>query len=178
MIDHYLNIEQDIPIKQYWTDKNKAPGNNEIKIRGIKIIDEGRNQINYTQPNINTGVQIEFEVLIPINNFNLGVNVHNIKGIHVFSSHDNNKFDSMLNIQPGLYKSIFWIPKDLMQGGDYIIDIAAMRYNPFEILFNLKEILKINFVDTVYSSTRPEDCNRQLPGIIRPKINWEKRKEI
>ena len=50
-----------------------------------------------------------------------------------------------------------------------------MRYNPFEILFHEKDLIRIQVIDTSDKSAKHEDCKLVLPGVIRPKLFWDNR---
>jgi len=49
-----------------------------------------------------------------------------------------------------------------------------MRYNPFEILFEERDLFQVKVIDTSIGSAKHNDCKLDLPGIIRPKLLWEK----
>lgn len=176
VIEYYLHQSKTTVTTQQWKDINIAPGDKDIKIRQLKIINENRQTLTFVNINQTFGIYIEYEVLNEIPYFLLGMNLFNIAGVHIFTTHDNNKYLSGTNVKKGLYSTVIWIPSNLLQDGDYMISVAAMRYNPFEILFHVYELLRIHIIDSMHSETRNIDYNRNLPGLIRPKLNWEKTK--
>jgi len=74
-----------------------------------------------------------------------------------------------------VYKTVVWIPSNLLQSGDYLVSFAFMRYNPFNVLLTTDNLLRIQIVDTKKSLSRPENVNEYIPGLIRPKLLWDER---
>ncbi len=178
IIDLYLGENSDTEIKREWDDLENAPGNSQIKIRKIYSVNSENQMINYSLISEEVGIYIEYQVLEDIPYFTHGINVFSTSGIHIFTSHDNNPYEKDSIIKKGVYTTIVWIPANLLQDGDYLVNVACMRYNPFEILFHEENLIKIKLIDSNKNSSRPEDYNLELPGLIRPKLNWNKRNQL
>jgi lipopolysaccharide transport system ATP-binding protein len=178
IINLYMESTRKIELIREWKNVENAPGNNFIKIRKLHPVNKEMGIIQFSLTTETIGIFIEYEVLQDIPFFTHGINFYNSTGIHIFSSHDNNKYLINNVIAKGIYNTIVWIPGNLFQDGDYLISIACMRYNPFSVLFEEKDILRIQIIDTIKQSAKPEECERALPGIIRPKLYWEERKKI
>ena len=177
IISKYLKVEGSNEPHKIWELKN-APGNNHIRIKEIFLSNNKGESIDYAKTNEDTGISIVFETLVDLDFFVLGLNLYTTEGILLFSSHDNNQYLGNNKIEIGTQRMTVWIPKNLLQGGEYTISVAAMRYNPFDVLFHVKEIFFFNIVDTYYSDARPSDCNKNIPGLIRPALNWERNIKI
>jgi lipopolysaccharide transport system ATP-binding protein len=172
-----MESSQNIDIIKDWINNENAPGDNNVKIRKLHSINSNKKLIHFSLTNEPVGIFIEYEVLKEIPFFTHGINLFNSTGIHIFSSHDNNKYIPKKIVKKGSYNTIVWIPGNLLQEGNYLISIAFMRYNPFIVLFNEKDLLRLQIIDTINQSAKHEDCNRNLPGVIRPKLLWEERKQ-
>lgn len=175
VVANYLKSSDHIDISREWLDLEKAPGNEDIKLRKLYTISPMGETVDFSLTNSSFGICIEYEVLREIPYFTHGINVYTSTGIHLFSSHDNNKYQKETKLKKGLYSTIAWIPGNLLQEGDYLLNVAAMRYNPFQVLFHEKDLLRIQIVDTALNSAKHENCSLNLPGIIRPKLDWSKR---
>jgi len=178
IIDLYLGENFNLESYRKWDTIDNAPGNSQIKIRKLYTINSENQTINYSLISQKVGIYIEYQVLEDIPYFTHGINVFTTSGIHIFTSHDSNPYEKDSIIKKGFYSTVVWIPANLLQDGDYLVNVACLRYNPFDILFHEENILKIKYIDSSKDSARPEDYNLDLPGLIRPKLNWGKRNEI
>jgi lipopolysaccharide transport system ATP-binding protein len=175
VVANYLKSSDHIDISKEWLDVEKAPGNEDIKLRKLYAISPTGETVDFSLTNSSFGICIEYEVLREIPYFTHGINVYTSTGIHLFSSHDNNKYQKETILKKGLYSTSVWIPGNLLQEGDYLLNVAAMRYTPFQVLFHEKDLLRIQIVDTALNSAKHEDYRLDIPGIIRPKLLWNKR---
>jgi lipopolysaccharide transport system ATP-binding protein len=173
----YNSMNDSMITERAWYGE-KAPGNEQIKLRRAFIIDSNNRIINYAYINQEIGFCIEYEVLSDVPFFTHGVNVYNHMGLHLFTSHDDRKYNRNEKIRKGVYRAKCWIPKDLFQNDKIEFSFACMRYNPYEVLFHERGIVKISIMDRIDSATRCENFHDTLPGIIRPKINWDSVKKI
>ena len=178
IIDLYLGENFDMESCREWNNIENAPGNSQIKIKKLYTINSENQQINYSLISQDLGIYIEYQVLEDIPYFTHGINVFTTSGIHIFTSHDSNSYEKDSIIKKGIYSTIVWIPANLLQDGDYLVNVACMRYNPFDILFHEENILKIKYIDSSKDSSRPEEYNLDLPGLVRPKLSWNKRIEL
>jgi len=165
-----------IDLYREWNNILKAPGNEIVKIRKMYSVNSSKNRVQYSLTSESIGIYIEYEVLQNCPYFTHGINVFTSTDIHLFSSHDSNLFENDKIIQKGFYSTIVWIPINLLQSGNYLVSLAFMRYNPFHVLFNEDNLLRIQVVDTIKNTARPENCNEDIPGLIRPKLLWDARK--
>lgn len=175
IVNLYMGYAGSIYNTANWIGDENAPGNEDIKLRKIYLVNKVGQSILYSLTNEEFELVIEYEVLRAVPFFTHGINLFDSTGIHIFSSHDNNDYIKDKVIDRGYYKTTVLIPGNLLQEGFYIISIAFMRYNPFVVLFHEKELIKLQIIDTKNGSARHEDCNRILPGIIRPKLLWGER---
>jgi lipopolysaccharide transport system ATP-binding protein len=178
VINFYLGSTMDVGYFRKWTDYDSSPGSRDIKIRELYTVNKNNEKQQYSLTTEEIGVYIEYEVFIDVPFFTHGINLFDSTGIHVFSSHDSNLYDSSIKIEKGIYSTIVWITGNLLQEGDYLVSIATMRYNPFDVIFHEMDLLRIHLVDTFQNSAKNEFCTLELPGIIRPKLLWDVRKKI
>jgi lipopolysaccharide transport system ATP-binding protein len=175
IINMYLSENYKTEWIRNWEANDLAPGNHDIKLRQIYAIDKHKRIKQFSLTTDDIGIYFEYEVLKDIPYFTHGIILYTISGIQIFGSHDSNKYLPEKTIFRGRYSTVVWIPGNLLQQGDYLISFAGMRYNPFIVLFNEMDILRIQVIDTNNKSSKPQECNLDFPGIIRPKLSWEKR---
>jgi len=175
IIDLYLTSVNNIDLYREWSNLEKAPGNKFVKIRRMYTVNSIRTKVQYSLTADSIGIFIEYEVLQNTPFFTHGINVFTSTDIHLFSSHDSNTYNKDTIIQKGIYNTIVWIPNNLLQSGDYLVSVAFMTYNPFKVLFNEENLLRIHVIDTINNTARPENVNENIPGLIRPKLLWDER---
>jgi len=175
IIDLYLSSVNNIELSRTWNDIECAPGNNIIKIKRVCSVDSQKKPVLYSLTSEKIGIYIEYEVLKNTSYFTHGINVYTTSDLHLLSSHDNNVYQNDSIIEKGVYKTVVWIPSNLLQSGDYLVSFAFMRYNPFNVLLTTDNLLRIQIVDTKKSLSRPENVNEYIPGLIRPKLLWDER---
>jgi lipopolysaccharide transport system ATP-binding protein len=175
VVAKYLESTDKIDIAKEWRNVDNAPGNDYIKLKRIYTINSSNEKAPFFLTTDKIGIHFEYEILEKTPYFTHGINIFTTTGLHLLSSHDNNKFLSNTELNKGLYSSIVWIPDNLLQQGDYIVSLAAMRYNQFQILFHENDLVRIQVIDPSLDSVKNEECRLDLPGIIRPKLLWGKR---
>jgi lipopolysaccharide transport system ATP-binding protein len=177
VIPQYLSSFDELKANIEWTGEN-GPGNENIKLRKAYVIDTQYNLINHSFINQEIGFCIEYEVLSKIPFFTHGINVYNSMDIHLFTSHDDTRHQSKVSINKGQYRTIAWIPANLLQSENIHFSFACMRYNPFQVLFHAMNLIKFEVLDTMQSETRNDNYIGNLPGILRPKLKWDNTEEI
>ena len=173
VVDEYLRSSTSKYSTVLYENLLAAPGNSQVKIRQAYFIDENNDKITYAYINQSFALCIELEVLERMKNFTHGINVFNSQKVHLFTSHDNNVYEE--DITPGVYRTCVWLPRNLFQGGDITFSYACMRYNPFEILFHEMDLVTISVQEIIKTQTRTEQYKNDLPGLIRPYLDWDKR---
>ncbi len=172
IIDLYLHQGNDLSSSvEYGLDE--APGSDTIKLRKIYPVNNQGTPVDYGYINQSLGICFEYDVLQDTSPFTHGINIFNSKGVHIFTSHDNQPYPKII-VKKGSYRTCVWIPENLLQDGEYSVSFACMRYNPFRILFHAMDLIKLNMEDVIKTDTRNENYNGGLPGLIRPYLEWSK----
>lgn len=173
IIEEYLKTTQEIKTTCDF-ECDDAPGNNNIKLRHAALISESGQVLSNAYIDNKVGLMIEYEVLHECEAFNPVVYVTNNCGVELFASHNTNK-TSRSKVLPGRYRTIMWIPADIMNVGEAIFGFTCFHYTPDYPLWNKVDVVKIEYLDSLHSITRNEDyCGTTLPGVMRPAVLWEK----
>lgn len=178
IIDLYVESSTKIELINEWNDESKAPGGTFIRLRKMHTVNDENKITKYSLTTDNIGIYIEYEIQQAIPFFTLGINFFCANKVHLFSSHDSNKYEASKIIPKGTFSTIVWIPGNLLQEGEYVVSVAGMRYNPFTVLFHENDLLRVQIIDTMNQSAKPEYCNIDFPGLIRPKLSWDAIKRI
>jgi lipopolysaccharide transport system ATP-binding protein len=176
-VQSYLSLKDEILPEMQWS-VNNAPGNEFVRLRKAYFLDADNIKIEFAFINQKFGFCVEYEVLKDLPFFTHGINVYNETETHLFTSHDDQKYEKTNLIRIGIYRTLIWIPANLLQSGDIEFSFACFRYDPFDILFHTQGIVRIKMIETINASTRNEDYRGGLPGLLRPKLNWDRLMKI
>ncbi len=176
IIEEYLKTTQQIQTEQYF-EGDDAPGNRDIKLRHVSIINEAAQPIATACIDQRIGIRLEYEVVKECEAFNPAIHVSNDMGTSLFVTHNTHKM-SRENVRPGMYQTTLWIPANLMQAGETIFGFSCYHYTPDYPLFTKVDVAKISYLDTLASCTRNEDFRGALPGAMRPQVEWDTVKRL
>lgn len=169
VISKYLNGTElntyDVSFKE-----NEESGDEFVKINSIRIINNMREPSSTIDINTPFGIEIKYEILNNQNRPLPNVHFHTSKGEFAFVS--NHASVSTDIFSEGKYKSVVWIPDDLLNTGYYSIDVAMSTFSPSLIVHVwLKGILGIEVIEDI--SLRKYDYKQEMPGAVRPTLEWE-----
>lgn len=166
IVDEYLSQEHASKTSVAW-DKNNAPGDEVAILLSARIIDSNSNKVEFTTINKGIGIEFIYEVLksgyCPLPN----IHMYTSKGECAFISTE--KIDEKL-AGIGMHKTVMWIPDDLLNEGTYIAGIALTTMKPIKIHFNVREALIFEVIEDL--TKREGDFNQRIPGVLRPKLDW------
>ena len=176
VVDQYLRQQNDLHYSAEYTS-DEAPGNDTIRLRRVYPVDKNMRRAEYGYINQCVGICFEYEVLHDTHPFTHGMNLFNSNGVHIFTSHDNHPYPQE-TIRAGFYRTCVWIPSNLLQEGEYTVSFACMEYNPFRVLFHAMDLIKLDMEDVVDTDTRNSNYRDNLPGLIRPYLEWQDKEKI
>jgi len=171
IIHKYASTETDLITENSWEIDHR--GDEVARLIKARLINRKGETVNVLFLNQEVGVEFEYSVIKsgyhPLPN----VHVFNIKGDHVFASSEttHERFQEV-----GKYKSIMWIPANLLNDGRYLIGIAASTMVPEKIHFYEQEALIFDIVEDM--ELRDSEYRGSMPGVIRPKLEWQTNKII
>lgn len=121
------------------------------------------------------GITFKYKVLCDGMKVIPGLKVFNRNDINIFDSHENLDKNELFKIK-GQYTSTVWIPDNFFNEGILLLSAGLLQPDPFVVYFFEKETIAFNMVDQGRNIAKGEYTGT-LPGIIRPSLIWETRKE-
>ena len=176
VIDTYLSGQHEKPADRCFNGE-KAPGTSEIKIRRMYFVDTDGHTVSYGLISQRIGLRVEYEVLQDIPAFTHGANLYDATGLHLFTTHDNNEPQAGI-VGKGTYQTTLWLPGNILQAGHYTLSFAFMRYNPFEVIYHSEPLIQLALLDDLEAPTRHPQYKSDLPGLIRPVVEWSKAEKV
>lgn len=170
VIGAYLSSGSETTTMQKW--EKEWSGDGIARLLEARLINKAGNSIDAVDFYEGGGMEFTFEVMkegfSPIPNLHL----YNQKGDFIFvSSEASSSFFS----RKGIYKSIIWIPEELLNDGRYIAGIAASTFIPERVHFYEKEALIFDVIEDM--NQRNTEYRGAMPGIVRPNLKWKTEKK-
>ncbi len=176
IVNSYLRAEIGPTSSQEWTDISKAPGDEVVRLRTVRIKQENKitNSVNISKP---TGVEMEYEVLQSGHILYPNFHFYNQEDICIFVAGD---YEQAWRDRPrpqGLYVTTVWIPGNLLAEGKINVWAAMSTLKPFTVHFHEEAVVSFHIIDHFDGHGARGDHKGEIPGIIRPLLQWETKLE-
>lgn len=167
VIELYSRTESEVVTHKKWAMEDNM-GDDVAEILEARLIDRNRNAINVVHTDQEIGVEFIYRVKKQGSQPVPNIHVFNMQGDNVFVSAE--KSDPVLGV-PGTYTTVMWIPGHLLNDGRYLVGLATSTFIPEKVHFYAKEALIFDVVEDM--EKRELDYRGKMPGVVRPKLNWE-----
>jgi lipopolysaccharide transport system ATP-binding protein len=172
VISTYLQEELESASSRTWGETD-APGNTSARLHSVSVRDEIGKEISAADIRRPVIVQMEYEVLesgkVLMPNFHL----YNDRNECVFVSHDLDPSWRSTPRQPGIYISKAIIPGNFLAEGTFFITPALTTYEPFNVHFIVRDAVSFYVKDSIDGDTARGDYAGQMPGAVRPILDWK-----
>lgn len=169
----YLGSGLDNSGTRTWLDPRRAPGNETVRLLGVRVKGEDDITVDTVDIRRAVGVEMEYEVLqdncVLVPNFQFITE----EGVIAFIVHD---FGSEWRSRPrpaGRYRSSVWIPGNFLSEGRMSVTAAMGTYNPFMAHFHEVDVVAFFVRDTADGDSARGDYAGPLPGVVRPIFEWD-----
>ncbi len=166
IINDYLSSESLYGTERQWT--SRMPGDEVAVLHAARIINKDHKKIETIYIHQPIGIEFDYEILKP--------GFKPIPNIHIFTNRGETAFVSGENnidifSRTGRFKSIMWIPPNLLNENTYIVGLALSTISPLKVHFFEVEALMFNAIENL--SLRESDYNQPFPGVVRPSLKWQ-----
>ncbi len=158
-----------------WTDPLRAPGNDIVRLRGIRVITEDGKIADSVDISQAFGIEMEYEVfksghfLMPYHHF------FNEANIEIIQAHDTDPEWRGKPRPAGRYKSIVWIYGNLLSEGMLYVSSGITRTDLAIGQFYEKDVVTIQVVENLElenKSSARGDWSGDMRGVVRPFFDW------
>jgi lipopolysaccharide transport system ATP-binding protein len=174
VVAHYLGHSEKVRSSKTWTDLSIAPGNEIVRLRRALVRDNHGNSDGFFDIREPIAVEMEYDVLV--DGHILVPNFYFFKEMNLlaFLAIDQ---DPKWKNQPkprGRYKSTVWIPGNFLSDGEMSVSVAITTYRPkVAVHFEEEYLLSFQIIDSLDGNTARGEYTGNLPGVIRPLLEWE-----
>lgn len=168
-VSHYLAEHDTADAIKVW-DETTAPQTEYIRYGKAYILNHRGQTAAQLDYRYEFTIGFEYEVLKPIRGLRVGFFLQTVDGIPVCGSNDQGQW-STVEREPGRYVTKCIFPAATLNAGAYVVGFGCD--NPPGAEIRITSIPSLTFVVEVMEDP---GFNRVLPGVIRPKVDWQVQK--
>jgi lipopolysaccharide transport system ATP-binding protein len=166
VIAQYLAVSAEGSSQHQVDDPMNAPGDDVIRLRGVRITDGQGNAATNLDSRHPIHVEIDYMVLKRTVGLRTGFRLLSSDGIVIFTTRDNDGADLLdAERSAGTFTSRCQIPANLLKGGRYFVTVSA-AIPRVKVSFLVESIVSF-WVESTSKSFEP---NRA--GVIAPELDW------
>lgn len=163
---HYLQQWMSASTEVIYEDIGSAPGNEMFRLRRVCVRPLNGSPSDLITVRTPLVVEFEYWKLVPRVGLDLGVDVYNEYGIHLFNT---GRYGDP-PAPAGLLRSWFVVPGDLLNSGTHRIHLGAYQGGSDELLY-WEDLLVFEVHDT--ASDLRGAFHGRLDGAVRPYLEWK-----
>jgi lipopolysaccharide transport system ATP-binding protein len=167
IINQYLKGDHDKTNMRSWTS-GVYVGDDHTQLLNARLVNERLETLEYASIEETSGIEYTFELkkdgMNPVPNIHLFTN----KGECAFVSNTDPKGKYAAQ---GKYRAIMWIPSHLLNAGTYSAGLALSTLNPTTVHFYEPDAIIFDVIEDV--NKRVTDYKQNIPGVIRPLLQWQ-----
>ncbi len=173
VVGEYLKSGLGTTAEREWRDRTKAPGNDIVRLLGVRVRTEDNETTDASDIRKPVGVEMEYEVLR--SGHILAPNYHffNEEGVNVFIAGDHDPLWRRRPRPAGRYVSTAWIPGNFLAEGTVIVGVAVSTFDPVVIHFFERDAVAFQVIDSMDGDSARGDFGGPMPGVVRPILEWE-----
>jgi lipopolysaccharide transport system ATP-binding protein len=175
VISTYASDIANRPARQSWKE-NEQPGNDVVKLHSLRLINSSMNTTESFKVTEDIGIEMVYEVIKDDEVLWLGHNLHNEHGINVFDTHSVGTDYYRQPHNKGIYSSLVWIPRDLLNPGIFFISSAIFNHLKNVIHLHERDILMFTVHEVFDKETARGLSGGDFPGVVRPLLKWQIKK--
>jgi lipopolysaccharide transport system ATP-binding protein len=173
VIGQYLSTELGATALREWATWDESPGNDWIRIRAVRVVDEAGAPIESVDVRVSVGVQIEFETIEQRDPIMPGITLTNELSSPVFTAFNTDRAWREA-LKPGRYQTTAWIPPNLLNEGTTIVSAAlgtlVSGRSVRQAVAN--DAVAFHVVDPGEGDTARGDYTGTWTAPVRPLLHW------
>ena len=170
VVASYLSEAAKSEGERRWDDIKDAPGNDKVRLRAVRVRKLNGEITSVVDIRYPFYIEIEYDIFVPLLNFQIGYQLQTLDGVVVFSTGDiENKDWCQKQKEPGRYVSRCEVPGMFLNSMSYVVTVGA-NIPGIEVFFHEEGVLKFDVAQT--GNLLLERYGR-LPGVICPSLRWD-----
>ncbi len=173
VVAHYLQMGHGSTSEQAWPDLAQAPGDDLVRIRRIRVVEEDGSRTDTVDVRRPVGIEIELTVLRDGRPIFPKIKLFNAKGDVAFNAMDTGPRWSEPR-PPGDYTATAWIPGNLLNEGliSVHVDICSIGTTKLFHHAAARDLISFHVHDPGEGGSASGPYRGQLQGVVRPLLEW------
>ncbi len=172
VVGTYLKSGLGTTARREWEDLSKAPGNEVVRLCGVRVLAEDGETIEAVDVRRAVGIEMEYEVLAAGHVLVPNYHFYNEEGVCVFVAADADPAWRRRARPAGRFTSTAWIPGNLLAEGTLIVGAAISTMDPVRIHFHERDAVAFQVMDSMEGDSARGDFAGHIPGVVRPMLRW------
>lgn len=175
VVNFYLNSENNTPAERIWPDLSKAPGNDIVRLRAVRVKTEDGKVTDVVDIREQVGIEMEYEVLTPDSVLLPYYHFLNEEGIFVFEVICQDPEWRQRPRPTGRYTSTVWIPGNFLSEGMLFVYSAIITVAPRTMHINERDTVAFQVVESFEGDSARGDYTGTMTSAVRPLLKWTTR---
>jgi lipopolysaccharide transport system ATP-binding protein len=175
VVSAYLSSGLGTTAAREWRDPASAPGNGVARLRAVRVRVEGGRVCDAVDIRRPVGIEMEYDVLEPGHVLVPNYHVFNEEGTCVFVALEHHPDWKRRPRPVGRHASTAWIPGNFLAEGTLIVTAALSTMDPVTVHFCEPDAVAFQVVDSCDGDSARGDLGGQIPGVVRPLLEWTTR---
>jgi lipopolysaccharide transport system ATP-binding protein len=171
-VDYYLSAGDTRAGERIWQENEIPPDATPFRPVALRLLDRNGQTVETIRSIDPFYVEMEYRLDAPLTGLRIGIYLNSTRGEQVLTSFDiddDSRFEKYLSRPAGHYISRCEFPRDLLNGGRYVLGVNASSYR-IRRYFMDEKALAFN-VDT--SGAPGKQWPEPRPGVLRPRLSWK-----
>jgi lipopolysaccharide transport system ATP-binding protein len=171
-VDYYLSAGDAKAGERIWQKEEIPIDATPFRPVALRLLDRNGQTVETIRSVEPFSVEMEYYLDAPLTGLRIGIYLNSTRGEQVLTSFDTDddaRFEKFISRPAGHYFSRCEFPKDLLNGGRYVLGVNASSYR-IRRYFMDEKVLAFN-VDT--SGAPGKQWLEPRPGALRPRLEWK-----
>ncbi len=167
VVADYVSSGAEFEGERLWPEGSRLPGVREVCVRGARVVSSS-GAIGTVDARDGFRIEIDYELHEPVRGMVVGAILRRADGIVVFDTYDHDDPCWPARRSPGLHRSSFEVPGNLLNTGRYSLSINCHIPN-VKLLVDISDGLVFDVVDLGASAMVAMEGRL---GVIAPRLEW------
>lgn len=173
VVSAYLKGDKGTSAQREWPDSEKSPGGSAARLRAVRIRTEDGSVTDAIDIRKSVGIEVEYDVLESGHVLMPTFALINDEGVNVCVAIDQDPGWRKRPREAGRYASTGWIPGNLLSEGLLSVNVTLWTLEPVrQMEYHQADVVAFQVIDSLEGDSARGDFIGDLPGVIRPKLEW------
>jgi len=175
IVGQYLHEQSKTGAEKRW-DPHDAPGDETARLLSVRICDDTSATISNVDIRKPVTIEMGYEVLSGGKILIPSMHFYNSNGVCIFISYDWEGGWRTRPREPGIYTSVVHVPGNFLSEGSVFVGASLTTFDPLATHFFARDAVTFNVYDSMDGNSARGDHVGEIPGIVRPMLEWETEK--